>query len=169
LCKKHGIFSQKPNNHLSGFGCFICKSSKGESKIFSYLKTAKIDFIQEYYLPILGQYIDFYLPGINIGLEYDGIQHFIPIEFFGGEIGFKKTKIRDGLKDNYCKENNIKLYRISYLDIDKIESILNNSIIILYIIFYQRFFHIHLVLLFYRLSYHLHILCERSYHGRLLP
>jgi hypothetical protein len=30
ICKKHGTFTQKPNNHLNGQGCPICKESKGE-------------------------------------------------------------------------------------------------------------------------------------------
>lgn len=32
ICKKHGVFSQTPENHLSVKGCPRCKSSKGEKK-----------------------------------------------------------------------------------------------------------------------------------------
>lgn len=35
---------------------------------------------------------DFYLPNQNLLIEYDGIQHFKPINFFGGEMGLKKHK-----------------------------------------------------------------------------
>lgn len=58
---------------------------------------------------------DFYLPKYNILTEYDGIQHFKFIAHFGGKQRFKEQKFNDNLKNEYCIENNIKLYRISYL------------------------------------------------------
>jgi hypothetical protein len=128
FCQKHGIFSQKPNNHLSCYVCLICRSSKSEIKIFNYLNEIKIKFVSEYYLSSVNQYIDFYIPSLNIGIEYDGIQHFQPVDFFGGEFEYNKTKIRDKIKDDYCLNNNIKLYRISYLDIDNIDKILKEII-----------------------------------------
>ena len=48
-------------------------------------------------------------------IEYDGIQHFIPIDYFGGEEGFKYRKLCDNLKTEYCKNNNIPLIRLNYL------------------------------------------------------
>ena len=128
ICKEHGIFSQKPNNHLSGYGCLICRSSKGEIKIFNHLNERKIEFIQEYYLSNINQYLDFYIPSLNIAIEYDVIQHFKPIDFFGGKLALEKTKNRDRIKNIHCEENNIKLFRISYLNHDKIGSILNKII-----------------------------------------
>lgn len=71
---------------------------------------------------------DFYLPDHNTCIEYDGIQHFKIIEYFGGRSGFMKQKHRDKIKNNYCKENNIKLLRISYNDFNNINNILKNSI-----------------------------------------
>ena len=61
-----------------------------------------------------------------IEIEFDGIQHFEPIEFFGGQKEFKETQIRDNLKNKYAKDNNIKLLRISYKDLNNISDILNN-------------------------------------------
>ena len=50
-----------------------------------------------------------------IGLiEYDGRQHFEPIDVFGGQEGFAKTKKRDEIKNIYCKTHNIPLLRIPY-------------------------------------------------------
>lgn len=57
---------------------------------------------------------DFYLPEKRICIEYDGMQHEKPIEYFGGKKGFENTKIRDKIKNDYCKANNIKLIRVSY-------------------------------------------------------
>ena len=47
-------------------------------------------------------------------IEYDGKQHFEPIEFYGGEKHFEEIKIRDSIKNQYCFENNIKLLRLKY-------------------------------------------------------
>lgn len=72
---------------------------------------------------------DFWLPDINTIIEFDGKHHFKPIEYFGGEYSFKKVKINDQLKNNYCKENNITLLRISYKDLKRIEEIIKKEII----------------------------------------
>ena len=59
---------------------------------------------------------DFYIKEINTLIEIDGEQHFIPVERFGGEKALKDRKYRDYIKDKYCMENNINLYRVSLLD-----------------------------------------------------
>ena len=51
------------------------------------------------------QHIDIWFPKLNIGVEYQGIQHDKPIEFFGGEEGFKKNVERDRRKKLLFKEN----------------------------------------------------------------
>ena len=56
---------------------------------------------------------DFYLPEYNICIEFDGIQHFEPRDAFGGKVEFEKTKLRDKIKDDYCKNNGLSLIRIS--------------------------------------------------------
>lgn len=57
---------------------------------------------------------DFYLPDYNVCIEYDGIQHFEPIEFFGGQDGFKRRVYNDSIKTQYCINNNINLIRLPY-------------------------------------------------------
>lgn len=70
-------------------------------------------------------YFDFYLPEYNTCIEYDGLQHFKSIEHFGGKKGLKETQKRDKIKDEYCKNNNIRLLRIKYNEkVSKILSIL---------------------------------------------
>ncbi len=123
-CKN--IFKQTPHNHLRGDGCTICKtSSKGNLRVKECLIEMGISHISEYRfkdcrdkrsLPF-----DFYLPEHNTCIEYDGVQHFKPLPYFGGTSGLESTKIRDGIKTKYCKDNNIGLLRISYNDINKIE------------------------------------------------
>ena len=71
---------------------------------------------------------DFYIPSINTCIEYDGEQHYRPVEYFGGEEAFKQRIINDNIKTQYCKDNNIRLVRISSKSKDEIEEILLNII-----------------------------------------
>lgn len=63
-------------------------------------------------------------------LEYDGIQHFKPVDYWRGEEGLEERKIKDNIKNSFCEENNIDLYRISYEDniIEKLKEILDSSL-----------------------------------------
>jgi hypothetical protein len=54
------------------------------------------------------------IPKTGIIFEYDGIQHFNPIEFYGGEEKYINRIRSDREKNLYCKNNNIKLVRIPY-------------------------------------------------------
>lgn len=119
ICPKHGKFKQTPKNHLiNKAGCPIYKESKGEKHIRLYLLERGIKFIPQYrfdncknksQLPF-----DFYLPEYNICIEYDGMQHYKPIKYFGGVNGFYNIKTNDNIKTNYCLNNNIKLIRVDY-------------------------------------------------------
>ena len=64
---------------------------------------------------------DFYLTDYNLVIEFDGIQHYLPVY---GEEKFKTTKLHDAMKDNYCRWNNIDLLRIPYWEGNNIEQIL---------------------------------------------
>jgi len=70
---------------------------------------------------------DFYLPKINTCIEFDGLQHYKSVIYFGGEESLKKSKLRDKIKNIFCKENNINLIRIRYdEDVEKKLSFLIN-------------------------------------------
>ena len=129
ICRKHGEFSQRPNDHLKGSGCPICKSSKGEIKILNFLDDNKIKYVTQYKfkdcrnkLPLP---FDFYLPELNTCIEYDGILHFKSIDIFGGEYALENTINNDKIKTQYCLDNNINLIRIAYTEFNKIEKKLN--------------------------------------------
>ena len=62
-------------------------------------------------------------------IEYDGKQHFKPVDIFGGQDGFEETQLHDQIKTQYCKDNNIELIRIPYWEKDNIEEILNHKLI----------------------------------------
>lgn len=120
-CHKHGDFEQTTGSHLSGSGCPKCKHSSGEKLIQSLLKKMEIKYTSEksFYgckndktgklLPF-----DIYVPEFHTCIEFDGHQHFIPVERWGGEDSLKEVQYRDNIKDVYCKNNDINLIRIPY-------------------------------------------------------
>jgi len=57
---------------------------------------------------------DFYLPKYNMCIEFDGVHHFKPMNHWGGKENLIEVKRRDEIKNQYCKDNNIKLLRIKY-------------------------------------------------------
>jgi hypothetical protein len=91
--------------------CPICKNIKLENKIKELLENNNIKFIRQYRNKnILGlQSLDFYLSDYNIAIECQGMQHFKPLKFFGGEKAYNETIIRDKRKYEICQKNNIKL------------------------------------------------------------
>ncbi len=54
-----------------------------------------------------GLEIDIFLPNKRIAVEYQGIQHFRPIEHWGGEEALKKLRERDKRKKKLCEANGI--------------------------------------------------------------
>lgn len=55
------------------------------------------------------QHLDIYFPEVNIGIEYQGAQHYEPVEFFGGQKAFEKNLERDKRKKEKCDKNQCKL------------------------------------------------------------
>lgn len=73
---------------------------------------------------------DFYLPDYNCCIEYDGEQHFFCTGYgWNTADKFKQLQYRDSIKNQYCKDNDIKLIRIPYTDKDKINDIYILSLI----------------------------------------
>jgi len=130
ICPIHGIFEQNANKHLNNRGCPYCNESKGERIIFLYLKQNNIKFKRQKLFnnckDINRLPFDFYLISCNMCIEYDGIQHFEPIEYFGGDKQFEIIQKHDKIKNNFCEENNINLLRISYKEniIEKLSTII---------------------------------------------
>jgi len=65
--------------------------------------------------PWLGlQRFDVWLPDINVAIEYQGKQHFEPIEHFGGTEGFQKSQERDAKKKKLAIQNDVTIVYFSY-------------------------------------------------------
>lgn len=109
---------------------------KSELLVFEYCQKlyGKDNVLFQYSPSFLGQMsYDVYIISKNVAIEYQGKQHFEPVEFFGGQEHFKKQVIRDKLKNKLSKENDVKLVYINYNEIiseklikERVESILQN-------------------------------------------
>lgn len=138
ICKKHGSFWQRPDAHLLGKGCQLCKNSKGEQQVINFLTNKNINFKYQYRINInqLARkttyvIVDFYFleNGTQYIIEYHGQQHYtyMPI-WHKTEVEFLEQQNRDNALRDYCKENNIKLIEIKYNEnvSERLDSIFKN-------------------------------------------
>lgn len=102
-----------------------CLRSTGEMIIAKILKDNKITFKKEISFSELkgtkkgNLYFDFGIYKDNklkYLIEYNGKQHYEPLEFFGGTERFLKQQENDKRKIQYCLEKNLPLIIISYKD-----------------------------------------------------
>lgn len=111
-------------------GCPLCskrKASFGERTILECLSEKGYKIDKDFYYGYTGfdmraklkLHLDFYFPSLNLAIEYDGKQHFVPVNYFGGEKVFKTIQEHDRIKNEFCDKNGITLLRISYLKCTK--------------------------------------------------
>jgi hypothetical protein len=131
ICKIHGSFKQKMSDHISGCGCQTCGFSQGEACILVWLKEKNISHHHQHKVKIDDSYhwFDVYIPDYNLMVEFQGLQHFSPIKFFGGKKYFKILQKKDLQKKLYCEKNNINLLTIHYNDKKNIPQILEQTIL----------------------------------------
>jgi len=109
-CKKHGYFPVSPSNFLKGEGCPTCSQSKLENEVEKALIDNNIEYIRQYKSSFLGKMsLDFFIPFCNIGIECQGIQHYEPVDFFGGSSALLLQEHRDKEKYELCKKNGIEI------------------------------------------------------------
>ena len=102
---------------------FMC--SKGEIIIANYLQKNNISFISQKRFDSLKRMpYDFYIPQNNLLIEYQGQQHFFPVQNFGGEKSFIRQQEIDKIKKDFAILNGYDFLEISYKDFQNIESIL---------------------------------------------
>lgn len=135
-CRTHGSFWQNPSDHMNGAGCSKCNISRGERAIMQWLITNNL--LYEYNKsfdncrnPVTNRklWFDFYLPTPNTLIEFDGRQHFAEVscKTFKRE-SLSVIQYRDNLKNEYAKNNNIKLLRIPYIELKNINQILEKEL-----------------------------------------
>ncbi len=114
------------------------KMSKGEIIIENYLRNKNIKYELQFTFDDLKannnrQKLKFDF-AIFMGnqlyclIEFDGKQHYQSVDYFGGNKAFEILQENDNKKNEYCKNNNIKLIRIPYKYLNNINSILDKSL-----------------------------------------
>ena len=124
------------DNFKQGNRCPVClDKSKGENRIVKYLDDNNIEYIHDRrcfkdLLSCKGVPLrpDFILPEYKIWIEFDGVQHYKIINYFGGLDKFITLKIHDTFKNIYAKEHGYKMIRIPYWNMNNIEYILNEEL-----------------------------------------
>ena len=78
---------------------------------------------------------DFYLNDYNVAIEYDGEQHYMPVNWNGKmsdeelNRAFELVQFHDKIKTEYCEEQNIQLIRIPYWEKNNIECFLFDNLV----------------------------------------
>ncbi len=124
------------NNTKPRIRCKACSNSisNGEKAIMDWLDKNKIEYIYQYKFNdcrnIKPLPFDFFLPKFNICIEFDGQYHF-ERQAHTTEKQFEYQKMRDNIKTEYCKNNEIKLIRIPYWNLynKKYKNILKQNIL----------------------------------------
>lgn len=121
---KKTFYSRLKNNYRS-LENYIRKE-KGFSEVGSYVMEKHLfnlisnEFpshtIISQYSPkwLKGQRFDVFIEELNVAIEYNGIQHFKSIDFFGGDEGLVKTQFLDNQKREKSLKNGVKIFNIDY-------------------------------------------------------
>lgn len=115
------IYEIQPNNFLNGSRCPYCNSRpKGEVFINKILKSLGIKYEYQKTFDDLKDTsllsYDFFIPDQNILIEYQGKQHYQPIDYFGGDDKFKIQQKHDKMKSDYAKGNGYNLIAVPYTE-----------------------------------------------------
>lgn len=54
----------------------------------------------------------------DFAIEFNGIQHYEPVPFFGGQKAFSRQQYNDNRKREYCRSQGITLVEIPYTDLE---------------------------------------------------
>ena len=88
---------------------------KHELTLFEEMRKLYPDTLYQYRPEWLGrQSLDLYVPGLRTAVEYQGIQHYRAVEFFGGEEALAQRQALDERKRALCEENGVRLIEWPY-------------------------------------------------------
>lgn len=130
ICPVHGDFYQSAYDHKAGHGCVKCGMGRritapvkriiAKLEELGYKSDTEITFPGLKYINALS--VDLIVPELNLAIEYDGAQHFKPVELWGGMDAFQDVIGRDRCKDKYFLERGISFVRIPFTCDDNIET-----------------------------------------------
>lgn len=90
---------------------------KSEKKLFDLVYSEYPDTLFQYRPSWLApQNLDIFVPSLKLGIEFQGIQHYEQVDFFGGPESLEKRRKLDEKKRLLCKNNGIILLEWHYQD-----------------------------------------------------
>lgn len=113
-CDKQHQWFNRFSHIKNGQWCPICSRGKSQKELFSIINiifphyTIKYNFRGFSWLKTKDngfQELDIYIPELKLAIEYDGIQHFKSVKYFGGDKKFKTQKRLDRLKNIKVKQH----------------------------------------------------------------
>ena len=88
---------------------------KHELSLFHAVRNRYPDTLYQYRPDWLGrQSLDLYIPSLRTAIEYQGVQHYLPVEFFGGEEALTQRQDLDRVKKELCTANSVRLIEWPY-------------------------------------------------------
>ena len=88
---------------------------KHELSLFHAVRNRYPDTLYQYRPDWLGrQSLDLYIPSLRPAIEYQGVQHYLPVEFFGGEEALTQRQDLDRVKKELCTANSVRLIEWPY-------------------------------------------------------
>lgn len=139
-CKTHNceyMVSPRTILYNKSSGCPLCTQSLGENKMIQLLQDMGHHISKQHTFPDCRNIgllrFDGYCKEINTAFEYQGQQHYYPVDFSGKGMEYAKEQyekglLRDNIKRKYCKENNIYLIEVPYWEYDNMELFLCNEL-----------------------------------------
>ncbi|MBR0410367.1 MAG: hypothetical protein IJI25_05090 [Eubacterium sp.] len=88
---------------------------KHELTLFHVVRQIYPDTLYQYRPEWLGrQSLDLFIPSIKTAIEYQGIQHYYPVDFFGGEEALLQRQELDRVKKQLCLDHDVRLIEWPY-------------------------------------------------------
>lgn len=134
ICKNCGCSEWEREKYVSSVKCKVCypNDTIGESRVIKYLNFLKLTFKKQKKFPGMKNEkelkCDFFIPKLNLIIEFDGHQHYYPVDYFKGFKSFKKTIKCDWIKNRYALKNRINILRIPFYEYENIEKLIDDSI-----------------------------------------
>lgn len=124
-----------PSKFINNRRCPNCIFSQGETVISEALDSMYCNYLKEYKFDDCRHErelrFDFAVienDKVILLIEYDGIQHFKVTGGWGTEEQLRITKLRDEIKNEYCKKNDIPLIRIPYWEKENAKGIISQEL-----------------------------------------
>lgn len=107
VCPIHGVFLQKPREHIQGCGCPKCSNvgpSVGEQEVFDFIKSLGCNVRGSDRFLIEPQEVDIFVPSCGVAFEYNGLRWH--------SSQFREDKKYHLSKTKACLEKGVNLFHI---------------------------------------------------------